>query len=80
MQIYLHRKTIRYITDRFETFSVISHERERHLRLKMMLEDHSQMLKTIVGQEYCLEALQKIMGNWAEIEEPIITRCILEVR
>jgi len=46
----------------------------------MMLEDHSQILKTIVGQEYCLEALQKITGNWAEIEEPIVTHCILEVR
>ena len=40
----------------------------------------SQILKTIVGQEYCLEALQKIIGNWAEIEEPLVTHCILEVR
>jgi len=46
----------------------------------MRLEDHSQILKTKVGQEYCLEALQKITGNWAEIEEPIVTHCILEVR
>jgi len=28
MQIYLHRKTIRDITDKFETFSVISREGE----------------------------------------------------
>ena len=46
----------------------------------MMLEDHSQILKAIVGQEYCLEALQKIAGNWTEIEKPIVTHCILEVR
>ena len=46
----------------------------------MMLEDHSQILKAIVGQEYCLESLQKTTGNWAEIEEPIVTHCILKAR
>jgi len=52
MQISLHRKTIRDIADRFETFTVIS--KEKDTSLKMMLEDHSQILKAIVGQETAL--------------------------
>ena len=54
MQIYLHRKTIRDITDRF-----VSSAKRNTLEVEDDAGKSFTNIKTIVGQEYCLEALQK---------------------